>query len=180
MKNLSKGFTLIELLIVIAVLGILAAVVLVAIDPIEQLARGRDAGRKGSVGQLGRALQAYFTVQAGFFAPAAWTNTATNPLIATGEIRAFPTNPAFPGGVIPGCTTGNVANLFCYKADLVARQAITYTHMESKVETTKAGCGGALANTYYLFSTLNGRSGTICESTETALTPTRDYGPNFQ
>jgi prepilin-type N-terminal cleavage/methylation domain-containing protein len=39
------GFTLIELLIVIAILGVLAVVVLVAINPIEQLARTRDGGR---------------------------------------------------------------------------------------------------------------------------------------
>ena len=45
----SRGFTLIELLIVIAVLGVLAAVVLVAIDPGQQLARGRDSGRKPSI-----------------------------------------------------------------------------------------------------------------------------------
>ena len=55
----SKGFTLIELLIVIAILGVLAAGSLVAIDPVEQLARARDSGRKSAVTQMGRALQAY-------------------------------------------------------------------------------------------------------------------------
>ena len=42
---LKKGFTLIELLIVIAILGVLAVVILVAINPQEQLARGRGGGR---------------------------------------------------------------------------------------------------------------------------------------
>ncbi len=60
-KSLSSGFTLIELLIVIAVLGILAAVVLVAINPVEQLARARDAGRISSVEQLGSAMTSYMT-----------------------------------------------------------------------------------------------------------------------
>ena len=70
-KKLSKGFTLIELLIVIAVIGVLAAVILVAIDPIEQLARGRDAGRKSTNVQLGRALEAFYANTGSYPDPAA-------------------------------------------------------------------------------------------------------------
>src|SRR3989344_4807888 len=62
-KFSSKGFTLIELLIVIAVLGVLASVVLVAINPAEQLRRGRDASRLQIVAQLGHAVQANFVAQ---------------------------------------------------------------------------------------------------------------------
>jgi prepilin-type N-terminal cleavage/methylation domain-containing protein len=40
-----KGFTLIELLIVIAILGILAAAVLVAVDPVGRIQESRDARR---------------------------------------------------------------------------------------------------------------------------------------
>jgi len=62
-KHLSFGFTLIELLVVIAILGVLAGAILVAINPLEQLARGRDAGRKSTVDELGHATQAYYTAQ---------------------------------------------------------------------------------------------------------------------
>src|SRR6266404_5357748 len=41
-KN-KKGFTLIELLVVIAVLGVLATVVIAAINPFQQLMKGRDS-----------------------------------------------------------------------------------------------------------------------------------------
>lgn len=187
MKNLSRGFTLIELLIVIAVLGILAAVVLVAIDPIEQLARGRDSGRKTSVGQLGRAIQAYYTVQgdfSNFLATAVfWNNTATNRLIVTGEIRSFPQNPNYPTGTTHPCTGGSGgggANNFCYKVDTSTSQAIVFLHLESKVEKTKTGCAGLIANTWFLYSSLNGRAGTVCEPSEAALTPNRDYSADFQ
>ncbi len=56
-----KGFTFIELLIVIAVLGILAVAVLSAINPVEQLRKARDAGRKSDSAELLNAYERYFT-----------------------------------------------------------------------------------------------------------------------
>jgi len=47
-----KGFTMIELLIVIAVLGVLAVAVLSAINPIEQINRGRDTSTRSDLEQL--------------------------------------------------------------------------------------------------------------------------------
>lgn len=46
------GFTMIELLIVITILGILATAVLSAINPLEQINRGRDTGSKSDAEQL--------------------------------------------------------------------------------------------------------------------------------
>lgn len=64
-KNLAprkfKGFTLIELLIVIAILGILAAAVLVAINPGKRTRQAQDAQRKNDIGSLATELQAYYT-----------------------------------------------------------------------------------------------------------------------
>lgn len=56
-----KGFTLIELLIVIAVLGILIIAILSAIDPLEQIRKARDSGRKSDSGQLMSAYERYFS-----------------------------------------------------------------------------------------------------------------------
>lgn len=54
--RIQKGFTLVELLVVIAIIAILAAVVGVALDPIELTRRGRDATRLSDLGSLQSAI----------------------------------------------------------------------------------------------------------------------------
>lgn len=49
MRNIKKGFTLIELLVVIGIIGILAAVVLVAVNPGRQFAQARDTQRRSDL-----------------------------------------------------------------------------------------------------------------------------------
>jgi prepilin-type N-terminal cleavage/methylation domain-containing protein len=61
--KIQKGFTLIELLIVIAILGVLAAAVLSAINPVEQINRGRDTGSLSDAEQLHSAIDRYNAAQ---------------------------------------------------------------------------------------------------------------------
>ncbi len=53
-----KGFTIIELLIVIAIIGLLATISLVALNGARQ--KGRDAKRIGDIRQIQVALELYF------------------------------------------------------------------------------------------------------------------------
>ena len=162
----SRGFTLIELLIVIAVLGVLAAVVLVAIDPGQQLARGRDSGRKTSIGQLGRAMQAYYTTQQGYPAGGQWAPPiGDNILVTSGEVKTFPSNsPYLPG--FGGPCTANIyptTNGYCYAVAGSPTEAVIYARLESKSENNK--CGGT-ANTWFVYSSAVGRAGGLCGGPE--------------
>jgi prepilin-type N-terminal cleavage/methylation domain-containing protein len=56
----SRGFTLIELLVVITLIGVLAVAVLSALNPIEQINKARDAGKRADASQLLTALDRYF------------------------------------------------------------------------------------------------------------------------
>lgn len=58
-KQEKRGFTLIELIVSIAILAILVAVLVVAINPAEQLARSRDAKRVADLDALKSALNLY-------------------------------------------------------------------------------------------------------------------------
>lgn len=89
-----KGFTLIELLIVIAILGILAAAVLIAINPTKRQNQAKDTVTKSDMSSLLTALQAYYTAPgAGVYpsdeAAAGW-NAATNPLVENKDLNSIP------------------------------------------------------------------------------------------
>lgn len=66
LRKYTVGFTLVELLIVIAVIGILALVVILAINPDEKLKEARDSTRKTNINQLASALNDYF-IQKGYY-----------------------------------------------------------------------------------------------------------------
>lgn len=159
-----KGFTLIELLIVIAILGTLAVVVLLALNPVQQLARTRDAGRVSAVTQLGHAIEANATTSNGQYL--AVSGTWITSLQQAGEIASLPAAIAYsaPGtGTHPtasACTV-NVQNGICYVAYGAPRsRAIVYMRLESGAQNNR--CPGATQAAWAVYSSANSSGGVLC------------------
>ncbi len=126
------GFTLIELLIVIAILGILAAAVLVAINPAKRTRQARDAQRKNDIGALATEVQAYYTTPGQGLYPGAGSalcgvNSGLTTLTASGGLKLVPTDPS------PGRS-------YCYTTNGTSAEASVWATLEDP--TTAGGNTG--------------------------------------
>jgi len=85
-----KGFTLIELLIVIAILGVLAAGVLFAIDPVDRINSANDSRAQKDVASISTAAESYAATHNGNY-PTTAEGIAI--LVTNGDLKVNPTAP---------------------------------------------------------------------------------------
>lgn len=91
-KILQKGFTLIELLIVIGIIAILAAVVLVGIDPLDKIRAANDSKVQRDINALANAVEAYAAQNNGLYTirtgqPGAGGAITQAELVASGDLK---------------------------------------------------------------------------------------------
>lgn len=116
-----KGFTLIELLIVIAVLGVLAAGILIAIDPVDRIRAANDSKVQNDLAALANANEAYAATHDGFYAASAAI------LVTAGELKSAPTAPTgyttYVFTPLPAaCTSGTSCTSFTITGQLRSKR----------------------------------------------------------
>lgn len=126
MKNIlkkQKGFTLIEILIVIGIIAILAAVVIIAINPARQFAQARNSQRTANVNAILNAIGQNIADNKGIFTCSAYPLPASTAAayIEDGaanirgcivptyipEIPFDPGNPTVFGAIVPHVTSAS-------------------------------------------------------------------------
>jgi prepilin-type N-terminal cleavage/methylation domain-containing protein len=121
-----KGFTLIELLVVIAIIGLLASVVLLALNSAR--AKSRDAKRLADLRQVASALELYFNDNSSYPTAAAGAFTGTTwgqPSVVPGFIGLIPTAPTPADGTC-GSTATNGSNTYYWYANNASAQTNGY------------------------------------------------------
>jgi len=157
-RQTAKGFTLIELLIVIAVLGILAVAVLSAINPIEQINRGKDTASRSDAEQLLGGVDRFYASQ-GYYP---WKVNPTNPV---SDATAWAVvNNTWTDGVTPVLTKLSAAGTGELKASFTTR--ITATSYNALYKSNRGTAGDS---TYVCFlpksSSFQTEAGTRCGAT---------------
>ena len=140
-----------ELLIVIGILGILAAGLLAAIDPLEQLKKGRDQQKRSIAVDYSSALSRYYAtygsmpwgaLATGPVTLSSVTNSVTASLIQVGELK--PTfSQALPGGAGAALSLYADANLdsfVCFDPESKSISQDPSSIFTSSSGTTGAGC----------------------------------------
>lgn len=132
-----KGFTLIELLIVIGIIGVLAAVVLVGIDPVDKINAANDSKVQRDINALANAMESYAANSNGTYV------TLQSSLVTHGDLKVALTA---PGGYITYGLSGG------------AQAATVYGQLKSKKYTS--------ANTpTFVWCSNSGRAGATASST---------------
>ena len=141
-----KGFTLIELLIVVAIIGILAAVVIIAVNPGRQLAQANNAQRSNDVNAILNAIGQFAADNAGQFPDPIDVDVATVQMVGTCAAGATCANPPAGTTVAGACANVSAVDLL---AAIPGNQDMVPTYITAAPNDPQASTPGAETE-YYL------------------------------
>lgn len=156
----TKGFTLIELLIVIGILGILAAIILVAVDPAKRLRQARNARRASEVNALLNAILNYTVDYKGTLPASINTATSTGSVLLLGTGNVDPVSATTTLlAACPESLTGATGTI--YLANLAGDTAFVDSYI-SQLPVDPSGTNGTRTydqtiTGYYVQKTAKGR-----------------------
>jgi prepilin-type N-terminal cleavage/methylation domain-containing protein len=154
-KN-KKGFTLIELLLVIAIIGILAAIVIIAVNPNKQLLDARNAQRKTDIKTILDAAYQYSLDNSG-----AMPNGAQG-----GSCVAIPTAPTAALEIMK--TSGTCAATLTNLVDITNNEKYL-----TSIPVDPTGGVNAQGTGYFIQKTANGRITVSTQKESTTFSVTR-------
>lgn len=138
--NSQRGFTLLEVLLVVALLGILAAIVIVAINPARQVAQANNAQRQADVNTILNAVYQYAVDNNGSI-PSSITTTQTE-ICATGgtcsglvDLGVLTANETYLTA-IPNDPTGSSANGAGYEIVATPNNRVTVIAPDAQLSET--------------------------------------------
>ncbi len=131
-----KGFTIIELLVVVAIIGLLASVILVAVG--NARIKGRDARRLSDMTQVKSGLDIYYNFGSGYPSTATWDNAQNNLLVLS-------------------CAAGE--STFKPPQDPINNTTPAFDYVYTQGGTATSGCGGTVYSNYKIQFTTEGDTG---------------------
>lgn len=154
-----RGYSFISLIVGVLVIGVLAVISVVLINPGELTIQKKDGARIEEVTRIGEALISYAKSKNGNIPQG--TKSWLSDLVARGEISEIPT--LIPYNNSAALCKKNQQSGICYDTDgkFPPNAAIVYAKLESISENTK--CDVSLSETaWVVYDMLSIRSGIVC------------------
>lgn len=150
-KKISNGFTLIEILVVIGIIAVLAAIVIVAINPARQFAQARNTQRESDVNTILNAIGQNMVDNKGSALSSTTcsginnvpTSTATNIGTGTGFVNLACLAPTYISSAIPFDPNGGslADSRYTIKEESTGRYTVCAPgHAESAISGSVAYC----------------------------------------